>query len=74
MTDPYGRIKRNLTTELIDGATDGAVKKTAPNWSNRVADATDSARSVLSHTEGGFDWSPSDGPKQAYVHGYVRGA
>ena len=72
--DPYGRTKRNLTSELIEGATDGAVKKAAPNWSNRVADATDSARHGLSHVEGGFDWSPVDGDKDGYAHGYVRGA
>lgn len=68
------RNKRNLTDELIEGASDGAIKKTAPNWSNRVNDATDSAREVLSHVEGGFDWSPIDGPKERYVRGYVRGA
>ncbi len=72
MPDPFGRTRRNLTTELVEGATDGAVKKTAPNWSHRVADATDAARGVLSHVEGGFDWSPTDGDKYAYTHGYVR--
>jgi hypothetical protein len=72
--DPFGRIKRNLTDELINGASDGGVKKSAPNWSNRIQDATDSARGVLSHVEGGFDWSPTDGDKDAYTHGYVRGA
>jgi hypothetical protein len=63
-----------LTTELIDGASDGAVKKSRPDWSNRVADATDDARGVLSHVEGGYDWSPIDGNKRDYVHGYIRGA
>lgn len=70
----YGRTQRNLTSELIEGASDGAIKKSAPNWSNRVADVTDEARGALSHVEGGYDWSPNDGPKRAYVHGYVRGA
>lgn len=64
--------RRNLTAELIEGATDGALKKAAPNWSNRVNDATDEARHMLSHVEGGFDWSPSDGDKRGYTHGYVR--
>jgi hypothetical protein len=64
--------RRNLTTELIEGATDGALKKAAPNWSNRVHDATDAARHDLSHVEGGYDWSPVDGDKRAYTHGYVR--
>jgi len=73
MPDPFGRIKRNLTDELIEGASDGAIKKAAPNWSNRIQDATDEARSTLSHVEGGFDWSSGDGPKRSYVHGYVRG-
>jgi len=73
MPDPFGRIKRNLTDELIEGATDGAVKKAAPNYSNRVADATDAARHGLSSVEGGYDWSPNDGPKRSYVHGYIRG-
>ena len=58
-----GRIKRNLMSELIEGATDGALKKAAPNWSNRVQDATDPARSLLSHVEGGYDWS--SGARQA---------
>lgn len=64
--------QRNLTTELIEGATDGAVKKAAPNWSNRVFDATDDARRVLSHVEGGFDWAPA-GVADQYKHDYVRG-
>jgi hypothetical protein len=66
-----GRTRRHLQTELVEGATDGAVKKAAPNWSNRTSDATDAARHVLSHVEGGYDWSPEDGPKHLYVHGYV---
>lgn len=77
MPDPFGRAQRNLTGELIEGASDGAVKKSAPNWSNRIQDATDSARHVLSHVEGGFDWEPegvTDPHKAAYVRGYVRGA
>jgi hypothetical protein len=74
MPDPFGRIHRNLTGELIEGASDGAVKKAAPNWSNRVADATESAREGLSHVEGGYDWSAQDGDKAGYVKGYVRGA
>lgn len=74
MPDPFGRKQRNLTGELVEGASDGAVKKAAPNWSNRVADETDSARSLLSHVEGGYDWSAGDGAKEAYVRGYVRGA
>lgn len=65
---------RNLTSELIEGATDGAVKKSRPDTSGIVCDATDEARGLLSHVEGGYDWSPSDGPKRTYVHGYVRGA
>ena len=72
--DPFGRIKRSMTSELIEGATDGAVKKSRPDWSNRVADATDDARSVLSHVEGGYDWSATDGDKRAYAHGFVKGA
>jgi hypothetical protein len=72
MPDPFGRRKRNLTDELVEGATDGAVKKSAPNWSQRICDETDSAREGLSHVEGGYDWSPNDGPKRSYVRGYVR--
>ena len=68
------RTNRNLTGELVEGASDGAVKKTAPNWSNRVADVTDDARALLSHVEGGYDWSANDGDKNTYVRGYVRGA
>lgn len=74
MPDPFGRMKRNLTSELIEGATDGAVKKTAPNWSNRVFDETDSARRDLSHVEGGYDWDAYDGDKSGYARGYIRGA
>jgi hypothetical protein len=70
--DPFGRIRRNLTSELLEGATDGALKKPAPNWSNRVADDTDSARGQLSHVEGGYDWSPSAPDTREYTKGYVR--
>ena len=66
--------QRSMNAELIEGASDGAIKKSAPNWSNRVHDETDEARSILSHVEGGFDWSPIDGPKRSLVHGIVRGA
>ena len=71
------RNQRNLTSELIEGATDGAVKKAAPNWSNRVNDETDAARNLLSKGAGeggGYDWDPYDGDKRQYVRGYVRGA
>ena len=64
--------RRNLTSELIEGASDGAVKKARPDTSNIQMDATNAARSVLSHVEGGFDWSPVDGDKRAFTHGYVR--
>lgn len=74
MPDPFGRNQRNLTSELIEGASDGALKKPAPNWSNRVADVTDSARTLLSHVEGGYDWSESAQDPGRYVRGYVRGA
>jgi hypothetical protein len=71
--DPWGRIKRSLMSELKEGATDGALKKAAPNWSNRIQDETDSARRQLSHVEGGYDWSSTDPDNDAYVRGYVRG-
>ena len=74
MPDPFGRKHRNLTGELVEGASDGAVKKSRPNWSNPVADVTENARSLLSHVEGGYDWSAQDGDKNTYVRGYVRGA
>ena len=73
--DPFGRMRRNLTDALIDGATDGALKKAAPNWGNRVADQTDAARDLLADGEGGFDWSPSTGglrDQRQYTEGYVR--
>lgn len=63
-----------MTEELLEGATDGAIKKSRPDTSNRVFDATDSARTLLSHTEGGYDWSESDPSKRTYARGYVRGA
>lgn len=75
MPDPWGRIKRNLTDELIEGATDGAVKKARPETSNRShQDVTDDARELLSHVEGGYDWVSYDGDKRAYVRGVVKGA
>jgi hypothetical protein len=74
MPDPFGRIRRNLTDEVIEGATDGALKKPAPNWGNRIQDRTDSARRSLSHVEGGFDWSEAEPDKRGYTEGYVRGA
>ena len=74
MPDPFGRKQRNLTGELVEGASDGAIKKARPGWSNLVADVTESARECLSHVEGGYDWSAQDGDKAGYVRGYVRGA
>lgn len=68
----FARTKRNLTTELINGATDGALKKGRPDTSNQVADATNGARGLLSHVEGGFDWSESQGEQRTYTDGYVR--
>ena len=72
MPDPFGRIQRNLTSELVEGASDGAIKKSRPDWSNILEDTTDAARGSLSHVEGGYDWAPGDGPKENYTHGYVR--
>jgi len=69
-----GRIKRNMTDALLDGATDGALKKPAPNWANRVDDVTDSARQFLNSEDGGYDWSAVDPSTRAYCRGYVRGA
>lgn len=74
MPDPFGRIRRNLTSELIEGSSDGAIKKSRPDWSNVMDDETHYSRLSLSHVEGGYDWSPVDGPKADYVKGYVRGA
>jgi len=65
MPDPDGRIRRNLTDELIEGATDGAIKKARPETSNIIHDVTDEARGSLSHVEGGYDWSPPTGPSGA---------
>lgn len=63
-----------MTSELIEGASDGAVKKSRPDWSNADhADATVEARHGLSHVEGGYDWSPTDGDKVGHSHGIVRG-
>jgi hypothetical protein len=63
-----------MTSELIEGATDGALKKSRPDWSNRTDDATNPARGLLSHVEGGYDWADYDPDKRDYTHGYVRGA
>jgi hypothetical protein len=70
----YGRTRRNLTSELLNGATDGALKKGRPDTSNITDDPTNEARSLLSHVEGGFDWSESQGDQHSYAAGYVRGA
>lgn len=73
--DPFGRIKRNLTSELLEGSTDGALKKARPDWSNSDhCDPSNSARRQLSHVEGGFDWSEVDPSNAQYARGYVRGA
>jgi hypothetical protein len=66
------RNQRNLTEELLEGATDGALKKPAPNWGNRVDDDTDSARALLSDVEGGFDWDSTHPGNRRYTRGYVR--
>ena len=70
----YGRLRRNMTSELIEGATDGGIKKSRPDTSQHVHDATDSARTTWSHMQGGMDWSPEDGNKGAVARGVVRGA
>lgn len=72
MPDPFGRTQRNLTSELVEGASDGAVKKARPDTSHRICDVSDPARELLSHVEGGYDWSRQDGDCAAYVSGYVR--
>lgn len=68
------RNLRNLTSELVEGATDGALKKGRPDTSNIQMDATNPARGLLSHVEGGYDWSEIDPSNRAYTNGYVRGA
>jgi hypothetical protein len=72
--DPFGRTQRNLEEELMEGATDGALKKPRPNWSHRIADETDPARELLSHVEGGYDWSETAVENRRYTRGYVRGS
>lgn len=72
MPDPFGRIRRNLTEEMCEGATDGALKKPAPNWSQRICDETDSAREDLSRVWGGYDWSSARPDNRGYTKGYVR--
>jgi hypothetical protein len=72
--DPYGRIQRNMTEELLTGASDGAIKRARPDTSNIIADSTNAARRLLSHVEGGYDWSSVEADKCDYCSGYVRGA
>ena len=74
MPDLYGRMKRNLTSELIEGSTDGALKKHRPDTSNVMLDASDPARSLLGARVNSFDYSTSDPNSGDYAHGYVRGA
>jgi hypothetical protein len=66
------RNMRNLTEELLEGATDGALKKHRPDTSNRVNDASDSARELLGQAVNRYDYSPIDASKRAYTSGYVR--
>jgi hypothetical protein len=72
--DPFGRRKRNMTEELLEGATDGALKKGRPDTSNQIQDPSNSARRLLSHVEGGYDWSEFDSSNRDYTRGYVKGA
>lgn len=73
--DPFGRIKRSMTSDLHEGATDGALKKSRPDWSNPDhCDETASARALLSHVQGGYDWSPTDPSNAQYTRGVVKGA
>jgi hypothetical protein len=72
-----GRMRRNLTRELLEGATDGALKKARPDTSGVIFDTTDSGRELLSKgagSGGGFDWSPVNESTGEYCRGYVRGA
>jgi hypothetical protein len=74
MPDPFGRRLRNLTSELIEGATDGAIKKRRPDTSNKIADATDSARNLLGSRVNSFDYTEGNANPSEYASGYVRGA
>lgn len=68
-------MRRNLTEELIEGATDGALKKGLPNRSAVDHNDTKPARELLSSVEGGFDWGDAgDHRKRQYTTGYIRGA
>jgi hypothetical protein len=73
---PIGRVHRNLTTELLEGATDGALKKSRPETSNAdLYDETEAGRHLLSTGAGpggGFDWSPTTPSTREYTRGYVR--
>jgi hypothetical protein len=74
----YNRVMRNLTTELLEGVTDGAIKKPRPDTSNLVdAASTNEARGLLptgAGQGGGYDWSPTEPSRRSYAAGYVRGA
>lgn len=73
----FRRDIRNLTTELLEGATDGALKKPRPDTSNVFSEDTADARRLLSTGAGeggGYDWSPQEPSRRSYASGYVRGA
>lgn len=64
-------IVRSMNYELVEGATDGSVKKVNPNRTDFGFDATEESRLGLFGGVGGFGINPAGREAIDYIRGYV---
>jgi hypothetical protein len=64
---------RSLQAELIDGATDGALKKAKPNWGVAPHTETLANRSMLHNGVGGYGIEEAGEKALKILKGVVRG-
>lgn len=65
------QIVRSMNYELVEGATDGSVKKANPNRSDFGYDRTDETRAALYNGVGGYGISNAGRESLAIVRGVV---
>lgn len=64
---------RSLNFELIEGATDGAAKKSRPNWREQDPSATLASRAGLFQGENGYGMGDAGARAMRILKGVVRG-
>jgi len=67
------RIARSLNFELIEGATDGVVKKLRPDTAGETANRTNEAREALYGGVGGYGIVDGESEAMDVLSGVVRG-